>query len=96
MAVARAALPAQGCNFNSSNVCLQAALQLYDDLLPLVRQHLATSPFASIAFTGHSLGGSLASLLMLLFVARGVLPPDCVSPVYTFGVRKTSVLGSYG
>ncbi len=63
----------------------QAALKLYEDLLPLVRQHLATSPFASVTFTGHSLGGSLATVIMLIMVARGVLPPDCVSPAYTFG-----------
>jgi len=63
----------------------QAALRLYDDLVPLVRAHLATSPFASIALTGHSLGGSLASVIMLLLVHRGVVPADSVSPVYTFG-----------
>ncbi len=63
----------------------QAALRLYDDLLPLVRQHLATSPLSTVTFTGHSLGGSLASVLMALMVQRRVLPPDAVSPVYTFG-----------
>ncbi len=53
--------------------------------MPLVRQHLATSSLASVTFTGHSLGGSLATVLMLLMVIRGDLPADCVSPTYTFG-----------
>ena len=34
---------------------------------------------------GHSLGGSLATLLVLMYLRRGVLPPVAVSPVYTFG-----------
>ena len=38
-----------------------------------------------VAFTGHSLGGSLGTLLMLMYVRRGVLPKSAVSPVYTFG-----------
>jgi len=34
---------------------------------------------------GHSLGGSLATLLMLMYLRRGVLPAVAISPVYTFG-----------
>ncbi|GFR45559.1 hypothetical protein Agub_g6953 [Astrephomene gubernaculifera] len=63
----------------------EAAKVLYRDLLPLVQQHLETSPFATVSFTGHSLGGSLATVLMLLFVIRGVLKPSNISPNYTFG-----------
>eukprot|EP00798_Chlamydomonas_sp_ICE-L_P021093 gene21093-27980_t len=63
----------------------EAALKLYHDLLPLIRQHVATSPFATVCFTGHSLGGSLASVLMLLLVQRGELPAEALSPCYTFG-----------
>ena len=63
----------------------EAAQALYDRFLPLVQDHLASSPFARFAFTGHSLGGSLGTLLMLMFVRRGVLPRTCLAPTYTFG-----------
>jgi hypothetical protein len=63
----------------------EAAQALYDRFLPLVQEHLASSPFARFAFTGHSLGGSLGTLLMLMFVRRGVLPRVCLAPTYTFG-----------
>ncbi|KAJ9508851.1 hypothetical protein QJQ45_028166 [Haematococcus lacustris] len=43
----------------------QAALQMYPDMVPLVRSHLATSPGAKVTLTGHSLGGSLATLLQV-------------------------------
>lgn len=71
----------------------EAALKLYDDLLPLVQEHLDTSPFATICFSGHSLGGSLATVLMLLFVIRGVLPATAVAPVYTFGAAAVFCQG---
>jgi hypothetical protein len=51
----------------------EAALTMYDTLLPLVQQHLAAHPAGKIALTGHSLGGSLATLLMLLMVHRSVV-----------------------
>ncbi|GAX80953.1 hypothetical protein CEUSTIGMA_g8388.t1 [Chlamydomonas eustigma] len=64
----------------------EAALRMYEDLLPVVQQHLASAgPSAKISLSGHSLGGSLASVLLLLFVYRRVLPPSCLSPCYTFG-----------
>jgi len=63
----------------------QAALKLYDELLPLVTEHVASSPAANVCFTGHSLGGSLATVLTMLFVHRGVLPPSALAPCYTFG-----------
>jgi hypothetical protein len=34
---------------------------------------------------GHSIGGAMAVLLMLMYVHRGVLRPQQVAPVYTFG-----------
>ena len=40
---------------------------------------------ARIAFTGHSIGGSMATLLALMYVARGVLSPDQLAPTVTFG-----------
>lgn len=63
----------------------QAALRLYDRFLPLVVEHVSSSPFAKVVFAGHSLGGSLGTLLMLMFLRRGVLPPVALSPAYTFG-----------
>eukprot|EP00775_Hariotina_reticulata_P002937 gene2937-3223_t len=48
----------------------QAALSMYSQFVPLVEEHLARDPEAKVAFTGHSLGGSLATLLMLLLVHR--------------------------
>jgi Lipase (class 3) len=71
-----------------------AANQLYDAMLPLIQQHIATSPFATIAFTGHSLGGSLGTVLMLLLVSRGVVKPEQVSPVYTFGAPAVFCQGA--
>ena len=121
-----------------------AAQALYERFLPLVEEHLASSPYAKVVFTvrapcsasrpgeqgraavrkpadvvascpvrcrvpacprpwpacgsrrrlltrdschvqGHSLGGCLGALLMLMFVNRKVLPPLHVGPVYTFG-----------
>jgi hypothetical protein len=50
----------------------EAALAMYDTVLPLVQQHLAAHPEGKVALTGHSLGGSLATLLMLLMVHRWV------------------------
>jgi len=63
----------------------ETAKVLYERFLPLVQEHVAASPFAKVAFTGHSLGGSLGTLLMLMFLRRGVLPPAALSPAYTFG-----------
>jgi len=63
----------------------ETAEQLYPSLVPLVRDHLAAHPSGRVCLTGHSLGGSLATVLMLLLVCRGELPPAAVAPVYTFG-----------
>lgn len=74
----------------------EAAQQLYDRFLPLVQEHLATSPSARITFTGHSLGGSLATLLMMMYVHRGVVEPCNLAPVYTFGAPAIFCEGSAG
>lgn len=63
----------------------QAAKQLYHRFLPLVEDHLSKYPDATIAFTGHSLGGSLGTMLMMMLLHRGVLKPSNLAPVHTFG-----------
>eukprot|EP00803_Ostreobium_quekettii_P009665 evm.model.scf_784EXC.4 EVM.evm.TU.scf_784EXC.4 scf_784EXC:48965-56206(+) len=63
----------------------ESAKALYAFFEPLVKDHLESSPNAKICFTGHSLGGSLATVVMLMFVHRGVLPPEAVHSVFTFG-----------
>ncbi|GIM12074.1 hypothetical protein Vretimale_15508 [Volvox reticuliferus] len=63
----------------------EAACALYERFLPLVYEHLQSSSSPMIAFTGHSIGGSLATLLMLMYRCRGVLPPHTIATVYTFG-----------
>ncbi len=48
----------------------EAALELYDSFASMVSEHLERHPDAKVQFTGHSLGGSLATVLMLLLVHR--------------------------
>ncbi|KAI5063064.1 hypothetical protein GOP47_0021611 [Adiantum capillus-veneris] len=64
----------------------EAAKALYDQVLPEVIDHLSThGNLARTRFTGHSLGGSLATLLALMLQVRGVLPSTAILPVVTFG-----------
>lgn len=73
----------------------EAAKKLYDDFLPMVRSHLR-DPAARVGFTGHSLGGSIATILMLMMVHRGDLSPGVVAPVYTFGAPAVFCEGAQG
>ncbi|GMH44269.1 hypothetical protein BSKO_12203 [Bryopsis sp. KO-2023] len=66
-----------------------AAEGLYGLFAPLVLDHLKTSPKAKISMTGHSLGGSLSTVLMLMLVHRGVLPSESVGRVYTYGAAAS-------
>lgn len=69
---------------------------MYDDLVPLVKQHLASAgPAATVSLSGHSLGGSLASVLMLLLAYRKVVTPLQLSPCYTFGAPAVFCAGGY-
>lgn len=72
----------------------EAAQLLYDDLLPLVQAHLEASPLGAVSFSGHSLGGSLGTVLMLLFVSRGIIKPANVAPVYTYGAPAVFCSGA--
>lgn len=63
----------------------EAALALYPRFAPMVAEHLAASPFARISFTGHSLGGSISTILAIMMVQRKLVRPSQLSPLYTFG-----------
>ncbi|MCO5561192.1 hypothetical protein L7F22_014813 [Adiantum nelumboides] len=64
----------------------EAANALYEQVLPEVLAHFsAHGELSQLRLTGHSLGGSLATLLALMFQIRGVLPRNCILPVVTFG-----------
>lgn len=65
----------------------EAAVALYDEILPFVQAHLAAHPLDSpkLAFTGHSLGGSLATVVGLMLVLRGDVPLSALKPIVTFG-----------
>ena len=64
-----------------------AARSLYPLLMPLVDEHVAAHGHgrARLAFTGHSLGGSVATLLLLMVAHRRPELIPLLSPVYTFG-----------
>ena len=65
----------------------EAAVALYDEILPFVQAHLAAHPLDTpkLAFTGHSLGGSLATVVGLMLVLRGDVPLSALNPIVTFG-----------
>lgn len=64
----------------------EAAKGLYELLMPLIQAHVDShGDKAKFYFTGHSLGGSLSTLLTLMLRHRGVLPVSALLPVYTFG-----------
>jgi hypothetical protein len=56
------------------------ALALYNRLLPLIMDHLADAPSGRVCLSGAGLGGSLATLLALMAVHRG-LRPGALAPV---------------
>ena len=65
----------------------EAACALYDTLSPLIDDHLGAHRRGSarLAFTGHSLGGSLATLMLLMLSHRRPELASALEPVYTFG-----------
>ncbi|KAF6252062.1 Alpha/Beta hydrolase protein [Scenedesmus sp. NREL 46B-D3] len=74
----------------------EAAQALYERFLPLVQEQVDSDPCARVAFTGHSIGGAMAVLLMTMFRRRGVLGPQQVAPVYTFGSPAIFCDGALG
>ncbi|CAM8959395.1 unnamed protein product [Rhodiola kirilowii] len=64
----------------------EAAKGIYEQMLPEIRSHLKSSgEHATLRFTGHSLGGSLAMLVNLMLLIRHEVPKSCLLPVVTFG-----------
>jgi len=68
----------------------EAACALYDALQPIIDDHIKSGSRgknnnARLAFTGHSLGGSLATLMMLMLAHRRPELCNQLDPVYTFG-----------
>jgi hypothetical protein len=64
----------------------EAAKGIYAQLMPVIADHVGRhGESARLRFTGHSLGGSLALLVSLMLVARGVVGPESLLPVVTFG-----------
>ncbi|KAG0612910.1 hypothetical protein M758_6G061700 [Ceratodon purpureus] len=64
----------------------EAAKRLYEEVLPCIRAHVELhKENARLQFTGHSLGGSLATLLSLMIGVRNEAPVSALLPVYTFG-----------
>jgi hypothetical protein len=45
---------------------------------------------------GHSIGGAMAVMLMIMFRRRGVLGPQQIAPVYTFGAPAIFCDGALG
>lgn len=65
-------------------------------MLPLVKSHLnSRGSSAKFRFTGHSLGGSLAMLINLMLLIRGVAPTSALLPVITFGAPAVMCGGDY-
>lgn len=74
----------------------EAAQALYERFLPLVQEQVDSDPCARVAFTGHSIGGAMAVMLMIMFRRRGVLGPQQIAPVYTFGAPAIFCDGALG
>ncbi|NP_001148192.1 triacylglycerol lipase [Zea mays] len=74
----------------------EAAKGIYQQMLPYVKSHfIVHGESARLRFTGHSLGGSLALLVNLMFLIRGVAPAASLLPVITFGSPSVMCGGDY-
>ncbi|KAL6865130.1 hypothetical protein ACP4OV_016281 [Aristida adscensionis] len=74
----------------------EAAKGIYQQLLPYVKSHLKNhGRSARLQFSGHSLGGSLALLVNLMLLMRGVAPAASLLPVITFGAPSIMCGGDY-
>ncbi|CAL4907268.1 unnamed protein product [Urochloa decumbens] len=74
----------------------EAAKGIYQQMLPYVKFHLRShGKSARLQFTGHSLGGSLALLVNLMLLIRGVAPAFSLLPVITYGAPSIMCGGDY-
>ncbi|KAJ1261832.1 hypothetical protein BS78_09G060500 [Paspalum vaginatum] len=74
----------------------EAAKGIYRQMLPYVKSHLRRhGKSARLQFTGHSLGGSLALLVNLMLLMRGVAPAASLLPAITFGSPSIMCGGDY-
>ncbi|KAJ9171745.1 hypothetical protein P3X46_015064 [Hevea brasiliensis] len=74
----------------------EAAKGIYEQMLPEVHAHLMScGRQATLRFTGHSLGGSLALLVNLMLLIRGEVPALSLLPVITFGAPSIMCGGDY-
>uniref|UniRef100_A0A7N0TTB1 Fungal lipase-type domain-containing protein n=1 Tax=Kalanchoe fedtschenkoi TaxID=63787 RepID=A0A7N0TTB1_KALFE len=65
-----------------------AAMGIYEQLRPEIQAHLRSATNRRrplLQFTGHSLGGSIATLLNLMLLIRAEAPISALLPVVTFG-----------
>lgn len=63
----------------------EAAQRLYELVEREMIEHVRKGSHARLCFTGHSLGGSLATLIAMMLVKRGVVGADAVEGVVTLG-----------
>ncbi|XP_047320826.1 phospholipase A1 PLIP1, chloroplastic [Impatiens glandulifera] len=64
----------------------EAAKGIYEQFMDDIMDHLNRyGERAKLQFTGHSLGGSLSLLVHLMLLTRGVVKPNVLRPVVTFG-----------
>ncbi|CAL4892756.1 unnamed protein product [Urochloa decumbens] len=74
----------------------EAAKGIYQQMLPYVKFHLRShGKSARLQFTGHSLGGSLALLVNLMLLIRGVAPAFSLLPVISYGAPSIMCGGDY-
>lgn len=72
----------------------EAAKGIYEQVMPEIEAHQrAHAGRARLRLTGHSLGGSLAVLVSLMLLARGVVTPEALHPVVTFGAPSVFCAG---
>jgi hypothetical protein len=64
---------------------------IYSQLMPVIVEHVREHKESEcLQFTEQSFGSSLALLVSLMLVARGVVGPESLRPVVTFSALRCS------